>query len=343
MKKEFEILLIGYYGFGNLGDELLAEASIKLLVKCGVRPEKIAMLSAGPQESEKKFGVRAFNRWKPSEVIKACRRSGALLLGGGGLFQDATSARSCVYYWGVTLIAKLCGMKIFAAGQSVGPLRGGMSRVFAKHALSMCSEISLRDETSMKLVKGFGLDARMTPDLVLTLGLPAKSRGGGAMLFNARPSYGALAEESAKKCAVIARERKCEVVGVALADEDVSEMKRLEVLDYIKFRDIITVRSLEDFSRVAEGASAAIGMRLHFLELCALAALPAAGCPYDPKVSDFCMRYNIATTNDGLEAPRLDVAAIPAEEGEEALKNFREALFLIIGNTDGRKEICKAE
>ena len=138
MKKEFDVLLLGYYGFGNLGDELLCEASLRLLASCGVPKERVALLSAAPRESEERYGVRTFNRWSLREIGRACAASRSLLLGGGGLFQDSTSARSCVYYYAAVRIARLLGLRVWAEGQSVGPLRRGLSRALTRGAFGSC-------------------------------------------------------------------------------------------------------------------------------------------------------------------------------------------------------------
>ena len=338
MKKVFDALLIGYYGFGNFGDELLAEASKDILVKCGTDPDRIALLSADPAESERKFGVKAFDRWKLSEVVKACRQSRVLVLGGGGLFQDSTSLRSCVYYWAVILIAKICGMKIFAAGQSVGPLRSRLAFIIARHALSLCSKISVRDEPSMELIEKLGLKAEMTPDLALAAGIPGLlASGRPTVLFNARPHYAGLAEDAAKKCMEYAQREGCLVTGVALADEDAAEMKRLEAEGHIKFQEIFTLRSLEDFAPAAAGAYAAVGMRLHFIELCLLFSLPVAACAYDPKVSGLCLRYNIMMLNNSSGIGTLCARSLPGTTQEEILEKFGAALSDIAGNADGRK------
>lgn len=338
MKKLFDAVLTGYYGFGNFGDELLAESTRDILLKCGTERERIAILSADPAESEKFLGIKAFNRWKLKEIIKACIAGRILILGGGGLFQDSTSFRSCVYYWAVIIIARLCGMKIFAAGQSVGPLRSRFSAAITRHALSLCSKISVRDEPSMMLIEQLGLKAGMTPDLALAAALPAcGGASGSSVLFNARPGYASLAEDAAKKCREYAKKIGCSITGVALADEDAAEMKRLEAADLIRFEDIITLRSLKDFPKAACGACAAAGMRLHFIELCLLFSVPVAACSYDPKVSGFCMRYNIMIMNDKPEITPLCPQTVPEAAKEEILEKFRAALLEIAGNADGRK------
>ncbi len=336
MKKEFDVLLLGYYGFGNLGDELLCEASLGLLAASGVARERVAVLSASPRESEERYGVRAFDRWSIRDVCHACAVSRLLLLGGGGLFQDSTSIRSCVYYYMVVRIAKKLGLTVLAEGQSVGPLRRSVSRLLARRAFASCSHIGVRDESSSVMLASTGLRSALSPDLVMSLAVPRAAGSGGYLLFNARPGYGAVAERAAASCEKLAAATGCGVLGVALAREDEAEMARLGAEGLINLADIITAASKEDFYSAASRASGAVGMRLHFLILSALSGLPLAGCAYDPKVAGFCMRYNINLTDSGraeLSPPLSDACA--AKEAVAVFEIFAEGMSAVRGHADG--------
>lgn len=337
MKKEFDVLLLGYYGFGNLGDELLCEASLRLLASCGVPKERVALLSAAPRESEERYGVRAFDRWSLREIGRACAASRSLLLGGGGLFQDSTSARSCVYYYAVVRIARLLGLRVWAEGQSVGPLRRGLSRALTRGAFGSCVHTGVRDESSREILGSMGIGAALAPDLVTSLPVPRAEGSGGFLLFNARPGYRALAERAAAGCMKLAESSGLEVAGIALSREDEAELASLASAGLIKLSGVTLVSSKEDFSRAARRACGAVGMRLHFLILSALSGLPLAGCAYDPKVAGLCMRYNIALTDGGdttLSAPPS--AELAAAEAASVAEVFAEGLRAARCEINGR-------
>lgn len=336
MKKEFDVLLVGYYGFGNLGDELLCEASLMLLASCGVPKERVALLSADPRRSEEKFGIRAFDRWSLREIGRACTVSRNLLLGGGGLFQDSTSVRSCVYYYAAVRIARMLGLKVWAEGQSVGPLRKGFSRALTRGAFASCVHVGVRDESSREILDSMGIRAVFAPDLVTSLPVARAVGGGNFVLFNARPGYSALAERAAASCMKLAESLRREVVGVALSPGDEKELAALASAGLVKLSDIVMISSKEEFSSAARRASGAIGMRLHFLILSALSGLPLAGCAYDPKVAGLCMRYNIALTDGGetpLSAPPS--AELVAEDAASVRKVFAEGLRAARGEING--------
>jgi polysaccharide pyruvyl transferase CsaB len=166
--RRYRAALAGYYGFGNLGDELLAEASLAALSRCGVGRERVVLLSNDPEDSRRRFGVDAVDRWKPGEVWRALGRSETLLFGGGGLFQDSTSVRSCLYYWGLARLARLRGAKPWALGQSVGPLSTRAGRLLTRDALGLCRAVQTRDAPSRAICESLGIRAEPGHDLALT-------------------------------------------------------------------------------------------------------------------------------------------------------------------------------
>ena len=294
--RQFDVVLAGYYGFGNLGDELLAEASVDFLKASGVPRERIAILSADPAASAARLGVMAFDRWNFSSVSAALSRSRSLLLGGGGLFQDASSVRSCLYYWGLVRLAQFRGCSVWGLGQSVGPLSGRISRLLTRDALSRCSYLAVRDRASAEVLNSMGIAFTEMPDIVLGLSLPARrSDSDSAVLINIRPVQDdpSLCDSvaiAARRCVEHGMSVKC----IALSSEDESIMREKMDGGELPYCEIVTVRSLEDFIAAADGASYAVGMRLHFGVLSMLSGLRLILVPYDPKVSGFAESWGIS-------------------------------------------------
>ena len=288
MKKTFDVLLLGYYGFGNLGDELLAEASIAALERCSINKKRIAVLTADCQKYKEKFQIVAFNRWSLREIICACFKSKMLILGGGGLFQDSSSVKSCVYYFAVVLIARILGAKAAAVGQSVGPLKSAFGRFLTAKAFNLCSHISVRDKNSADLLESFGVKSNIVNDLVMSLKLTNVHDENPVLLFNVRGGYSSAQALAVKECCRIADNLKVRVRGIALSDEDFEELSRLHENGRIKLESVIKIENRDDFAAATAGAVGAVGMRLHFIVLCVISEIPVIGCAYDPKVSGFC-------------------------------------------------------
>ncbi len=332
VKRRYEIALCGYYGFGNLGDELLAEAAVRLAEECGTPRNRVVVLSGNPDETRKSLGTEAVDRWSLSKVLEALKASRSLLLGGGGLFQDSTSVRSAFYYWGVVRLAGFARCRPWCFGQSVGPFRSRTARALARAALSRCEERVVRDRSSLGMLERWGLEAKLAPDLVFSLktGGETRSKGRERVLVNLRPWKSGLPESLAKALGEYGRREKVELTGIALADEDAALMAKLDKEGLLDLAGIERVRSLEDCSRVwRTGCSGAVGMRLHFCILSVLAGLPLLGVPYDPKVAGLAEAVGFPLWTHGdrivLDEPTY-VPRIP-ELRENTGKAFRDAYF----------------
>lgn len=342
----YDVLVAGYYGFGNLGDELLAQSVIALLLSFGVDRKRIAILSNNPAESEEKFGVTAVDRWRLSAIREALLVSRTLLLGGGGLFQDATSARSCVYYWALIRLARMYRCRVWAFGQSVGPLSSPTSKWLAKTSFAACEYIGVRDEESGGILSGFGLACDLSPDLVFTLDLPLPREGGTSALLNVRPAGdGAWGDRIARAALELSAEGFL-LRGVAFAREDGLELEKLAAVHGLAIEEILTPRSAEDFTEISKDAALALGMRLHFGILSLRRGLPLLMAPYDPKVSGFARQWGVSLLPGGekkgdsviipllreLALSAMDVPASARDARERVRASFFRAAALLLGD-----------
>lgn len=311
--RRYRVALAGYYGFGNLGDELLARASLEALERSGVPRERVVVLSNDPEGSARTLGAAAVSRWSLRALAAALRSSETLLLGGGGLFQDGTSLRSCLWYWGLVRLARVCGAVPWALGQSIGPLRSAAARWMTRDALRSCRVLHLRDAPSMEWAGRLGLPAVRGLDLALTLELPptaGKGEGGGRadkrLLLNLRPAPGA--DRYARLAASYAAGFPGEVVGVPLSGEDEDLMYSLAESGLLHLSRIERVAGLEEAARLWPGSTAAIGMRLHFAVLSVLWGTPLTVLPYDPKVAAFAESVGVPRAGEALPEPRSPAA-----------------------------------
>lgn len=283
MKRRFVSLICGYYGMGNLGDELLLAAVLKELESVGVDRDRVAVLSGDTKGTSSFHGVTAFDRWSFSEVWRACRSSSNCLFGGGGLFQDVTSVRSVLYYGGVVAISRAAGCVPWLFGNSLGPFRSCFGRRISSLALRACSVVALRDDHSMAEAGRMGISARRCPDPVMSLNVP---RGrGDSLLVNLRPWNGDLEFRAAGAIADYAERKGFSVVGVAMCGQDRDLLDRLDKDGLLPVSDVVEPKGADD--PVWGAGFASIGMRLHFCLLSSLAGLPGTAVPYDPKVVDF--------------------------------------------------------
>jgi polysaccharide pyruvyl transferase CsaB len=152
-----KIVISGYYGFGNAGDEAILTALIRRLRE-RLPEAEIVVLSAAPTETAGRFGVRAIDRWNLLQIRRELRSADALLSGGGGLIQDETSRRSPYYYLGLIALARR-HCPVYAVGQGIGPLHSQIAYRWAGRVLRHVDFSLVRDEPSARLLRHWGLPA----------------------------------------------------------------------------------------------------------------------------------------------------------------------------------------
>jgi len=169
-KNSPKIIISGYYGFDNCGDEAVLFAMIHCLKEL-LPNVRITVLSANPKKTFELYGVKAVNRWNPVRVAFAILTCRLLISGGGSLLQDVTSAKSPGYYLGVIRIAHLLGKKVMIYSQGIGPLNLAKNRAGVAKVLGRCHAITLRDERSAELLNDLGVsrDIAVTCDPVMAL------------------------------------------------------------------------------------------------------------------------------------------------------------------------------
>ncbi|MBR2895458.1 MAG: polysaccharide pyruvyl transferase family protein, partial [Oscillospiraceae bacterium] len=152
----YNILISGYYGFNNIGDESILRTVIdNLREKLG--EIDITVLSQNPAQTSEKYGVKSAARMSLPEIWKAVKGCDLLLSGGGSLLQDATSGRSILYYLFILRLAQLMGKKTFIYSQGIGPITSRQNRRFTAHVLRRTSGIVVRDSKSRDLLLEIGV------------------------------------------------------------------------------------------------------------------------------------------------------------------------------------------
>ena len=278
VKKAVRVLVSGYYGFGNVGDEALLQA---LSAGLAARGHAVTVLSRHPAETRRLHGVGAASR---RSLLPALLRHDALLSGGGGLLQDKTSARSLGYYLGVLRLAKALGKRTVVYGQSVGPLSEAGERAVARALRGV--RVAVRDETSKDLLATLGVEARLVADAALLLEPPHVSPSPDApVLLVPRGGYPVITEALG---ALAARLGAQGVRVAALALHAAEDAPHLELMKgTAPGLELLHARTPGEALAHIANASYVVSARLHGLILAAVAGRPFCGVVYDPKVAAF--------------------------------------------------------
>lgn len=163
------ILLCGYYGFDNLGDELILRSLAE-----GFRNEEVWVLSVDPHATRTRHKVRTVSRWNPWAVFRAMGRSDRVVIGGGGLFQDATSSLSLYYYLALMALARLRGRNLVVRGVGIGPIWRSWNQRLTAWFMNRVESLSVRDSESAALLRQWGVTRPIfvEEDEVMGLTLP---------------------------------------------------------------------------------------------------------------------------------------------------------------------------
>jgi polysaccharide pyruvyl transferase CsaB len=319
------VVISGYYGFGNLGDEaLLAVIAGRLRSR---HPEaQIDVLSATPGDTAAYFGVEATPRWRMSAVRQAIARADVVLSGGGGLLQSATSLRSLVYYAGILRMAVRSGCKAMIFAQSIGPL-DAIGSFIVRRFCRGTNRATVRDERSRLILSRLLPATRVerTADPVFLYRSQAQidlseeglgPQSGPYAVFCLREAPGFEAAIPALTRAV---DRLAERHGIRAAFLPLGGRRdaaiSTKVIRASKSAPVLLPESpLERAAAVIAGARVVVGMRLHALILAANAAVPFLAVAYDPKVSALLeeLRYPLAALWRTGEKP-------PSEESVDLL------------------------
>ena len=318
-----EVVLLGYYGFDNLGDEAILTAIISSL-QHSYPDLKIIVLSAAPEKTSQDYGVRAIDRFSLKQVIKVFRRADLLLLGGGSLLQDVTSWRSLYYYLGLIYLAKKLDMLVALYAQGIGPVNFVLNRTLLVKILNQVDWLSVRDVDSQQLLTNWGvtkqIELSVDPTFNLDFNKPKEDKGlevasgfsSSSSLLGVAVRYWSAAPDYLEKLAVVLNRVQSQLeVTICLLPfkrpEDLEASYELESQlngDSILFTDSYGPREM---TALIGELDLLIGVRLHALILAALQKVPLLGLAYDPKVDGFLARLNLQAAGrvESLEVDSL--------------------------------------
>ena len=302
--KAHRVLMSGYYGFSNAGDDAILQSIRDNLVNAS---DEIAVtvLSNDPAQTKERYGLDAVPRFNLPAVWRAVRRCDVLLSGGGSLLQDRTSTRSLLYYLSVMGLARRYGKKVMLYANGIGPVIRPSNRRRVKKAVEQADLVTLRDHSSSEELRDMGVernDLHITADPVFTMN-PAEGERVDQILEQAGigkenpfavisvrswPETGRFVKELAAVCDHLYERHGLTSVFVLMQPDHDRDISR-QVLGAMKHTGILLDQPLtpaELMGVIAHGRLC-LAMRLHTLIFAARVAVPVAGLVYDPKVSSY--------------------------------------------------------
>lgn len=299
-------VLCGYYGQDNGGDEALLVTLLQML------PPQVTpiVLSAQPEMTADRYGVRAVPHRDLGAIARALRQSQWFIWGGGSLMQDRTSWASPLYYGGLMAWAQAWGLGTVAWGQGLGPFQRPWVQGLTRQLLARCRGVGVRDLGSAALLADWGIEHQIAPDPVWCLQgetLPRPRSGDRPLVgVNLRPDRALTAERLAILGTALGqfqRETDCDLLLLPFQDRQ-DRPVLASLLPYL-LPDRHEIYHQSDPRRlrgVFAHLNYFIGMRLHSLIMACAAGCPAMALSYDPKVSQLQAQLGL---------PGYAIAAIP--------------------------------
>lgn len=299
---EYKIVISGYYGFRNAGDEAMLYAMLRSLRE-SIPGAEITVISGRPGETARQFHTKAIPRFGAWSIAKSLSSCDLLISGGGSLLQDVTSSRSLLYYLSIISAGVLLGKKVFLYGQGIGPIRRKWVSRLLSFVLSRVSAVTVRDEKSHLFLDRLGVSAPVytTADSVFSLprvslakgreilaaaGVPAGKKVVGISVrswLDARSWTGRFS----RYIEALSREDLAVVFIPMQCPEDVSAA---EAISPVPGKNVFFLRqsyTAPELMSIIGCLDLLVGMRLHALIFAALMHVPLLGISYDPKIDNF--------------------------------------------------------
>ena len=279
--KKITVLLCGYYGFGNMGDDILLRSAIARAKK-EFGTDRIGALTLHPKRDSSRFGISCKSRRFPISLF-SCKH---LVFGGGTLLQEDTSLRSLCYYSLLLLTAKALGAKVYLWANGLSTPRTRFGRTALRRCLDKCDYIGLRDKNSLDIARSLTSNPNIfsEDDLALDTSRATDSRRSYLLFkifgsYGSRPPFIIVAPRKKGKWRELirelcrAKEKGYKLVFTALHRKSDTPITRAVCeqmggifLDGICYSDLIALASL---------SKGVYSMRLH-----ALIAARSAGVPF---------------------------------------------------------------
>lgn len=329
-------LITGYYGAGNIGDELILSALLRLLRRIDPAAN-VTVLSFSPEETAQTHQVHSLYRapfvlrgthrfgllqmpWPA--IARAIRAADLVLVGGGGLWEDIHNFGSIPQYLQTIAMAIACGRPAVGVGLGVGPLMTGLSSRLIRLIANHMALIVVRDQWSANELARCGVAQeriQVGADLVFTLTAPssiqlAAARAQPVIGVTLGPAEWLDVKLDELATAIDQASRRVQAQNVIVfpmctdkADRRIAQAlsARITVPHQLDLRQ----RRPEELLDFVAGLDVILSAKLHGVIAGACMGVPTVCLSYAPKVSAAAQRLGIAAH----AVDKIDTLTLAAE------------------------------
>lgn len=358
MKKK--VIISGYYGFGNIGDEAILESIIDAIRENKPSTE-IVVLSSNPKKTSADFNVRAISRVDIIKITMELLSASLFISGGGGLMQDTTGPTSVIYYGTLLKLAQSLNVKTMIYAQGIGPINKDYNKKLTAFFFKKANAITVREIFAKNDLISYGISEnkiKVTADPVLLMKYNDKDRIRSIITqtglnpdlpiigISIRP-WKAWYERQLKAFTSVLRQIASKY-GLQILlipfqlSSDLWLCKEADICFNTKADSNTNIKVLsfpitpKEMLGLIASMKMVVGMRLHSLIMASVGNVPSVGIAYDPKVKHFSelAGFPYIPSVEELENVELLLSAI-----ESILSNYDENKKIISSNFQKLQEL----
>ncbi len=327
-----KVLMLGYYGANNIGDEIMLYFLLKK-----IRNDNICLklISENPEKTLRQFHVACiknmplFFEWGGLKLlfnknyyilIWELIKTDVLFIGGGDLIRDDKGWKTFCYTMSKIVIALMFKADIYIINVGIGVPITKYGKFIIRVVLNMATMVIVRDNRSYNICKFYlknKLSYRKIIDVSVNIKNETNVNGFKNEILNSHDKYivislrensnafdGYKITESrmsnfANELDRLIETYKIKVIFLPFQHSEREQDKRLhdKILRLILNKDsAFSLEWTSDFFNIAhaiKGSFALIGMRLHSIILASSYNIPCIAMPYDAKIIEYCLDVGI--------------------------------------------------
>ncbi len=339
-KNQF-IMISGYFGFDNCGDEAILMSMLQRLRQY-VPGENIFILSQSPDITRARYGVNAIGRLNLFWILCNLKKIGIFISGGGGLLQDVSGrGLSISYYLGLVMLARLFKIPCVIYAQGIGPVKRRINKRIIKSVLTKVNLIMVRDDQSRIFLEEIGIEKELVvvtdpafllspeelpedmvkkyqlnsvPEIIngMTIGIVIRN------CPEIRKDYQKITLQIAKIADYLITEYQAKIIFLPFQKKQDWPLLQdiVKQMDYSNFhcfdQEVTPAQILSLVSRL----SLIIAMRFHAIIFATINNVPFIALSYDPKISNY-------VNSLGLTELLLNLNQLTLTEIDNKLKYIR--------------------
>jgi polysaccharide pyruvyl transferase CsaB len=310
-----KILISGFYGAGNAGDEAILSAIMTSIMDRNNDSEFTA-LSFNPLETTNSHMINAIYRpdfgpkWFSTNLrvmLSSIKNSDLVIIGGGGLLEDKHNYFSIPRYLHTVILAKIYNKPVMYYSIGVGPIKNKIGKLLVGIITQFVDLITVRDIQSKNTLVSLGIRPEcitVVPDPVFSL-KPIKESDAKKIFLSEKISlsqkpligisvrsleWGKLPEdEFALFLDTISKKYNATIIFIPFGYDGVPTDLDISMNIINKMtQEVYIIKNKyhpEEIMGLIGELDFFIGMRFHSVILCSLMGVPVLGISYLPKVN----------------------------------------------------------